>query len=622
MAREIVVTLANGERAGETLKALRHQAAALNKEISTLKPETEEFVKASASLNQVKGRMGDIEKQVKATGSASEMLRKAWDQLPGAQFFNQVADSFGMMKQGVGGLVSQFGVLKAAIAATGIGVLVLVLGALVNWMMKVESITNVVKGAFDALTSAWNTLIKAIATFDFSNLGQKMATAAKEGYNLVQAFDELEDKARDIELANAKSQQAVEQLLLQSRNVQLSYEERIALLNQASQIELANHSKRLEYAREFEATVQREVDNANRQGEASDELKDKLLAAQKAVIDAERESINLQEKIANRRSALEEKRAAEAERTAERLRKQREKEDAELDKYWEQRLEKDNKQEAQRLEIQNNMAQQANQMRIENAKAAMLAVVEQFQKETKAFEDNAKKQEQIETAKRMMMAESLSVFNQGTDSIIALLGADEKARRRNAQVIKDIESGRVIVNGIAEVSEIAKTFAALGPPGQVLAALRIAFSVARTAAGVIRIQSTKFRRGGILEGPSHEQGGIPVMVNRRYAVEAEGGEPILTAGVSRNPFLLAQASAINVAAGGRPLLRQGGVVSPSNPFNQASPAPAMGIDMEALANLIDSRMDRKVRTIRVQNVITDTREKLSTLLEVENEWNV
>lgn len=172
MAREIVVNLANGERAGETLKALRHQAAALNKEISTLKPETEEFVKASASLNQVKGRMGDIEKQVKATGSASEMLRKAWDQLPGAQFFNQVADSFGMMKQGVGGLVSQFGVLKAAIAATGIGVLVLVLGALVNWMMKVESITNVVKGAFDALTSAWNTLIKAIATFDFSNLGE------------------------------------------------------------------------------------------------------------------------------------------------------------------------------------------------------------------------------------------------------------------------------------------------------------------------------------------------------------------------------------------------------------------------------------------------------------------
>lgn len=611
MAANIVVNLANGERAGETLKALRHQAAALNKEISTLKPETEEFVKASASLNQVKGRMGDIEKQVKATGSASEMLRKAWDQLPGAQFFNQVADSFGMMKQGVGGLVSQFGVLKAAIAATGIGVLVLVLGALVNWMMKVESITNVVKGAFDALTSAWNTLIKAIATFDFSNLGEKMATAAKEGYNLVQAFDELEDKARDIELANAKSQQAVEQLLLQSRNVQLSYEERIALLNQASQIELANHSKRLEYAREFEATVQREVDNANRQGEASDELKDKLLAAQKAVIDAERESINLQEKIANRRSALEEKRAAEAERTAERLRKQREKEDAELDKYWEQRQKKDLKQEEIRLQLQENQLLKANERRAEMAKASMAKVVEQFQKENEARRLSLEDQARMEEAKQQMFAASVQTFNEGTNTIVQLLSQDEAARRKNANTIKALEAGRVIVNGIAEVSEIAKTYSTLGPLGQILAVARIAFAVARTAAGVSRIQNTQFMVGGYTgDGGNSEPAGI---VHRN--------EYVVPANIVKNPAysgLLGTLEAARLRG-----YQTGGMVAPSSPFPDQSRGPAgAGFDLAGFARLINQTVDARLRTIKVENVVTETRDKIGVVNSIQRSVDV
>lgn len=611
MAANIVVNLANGERAGETLKALRHQAAALNKEISTLKPETEEFVKASASLNQVKGRMGDIEKQVKATGSASEMLRKAWDQLPGAQFFNQVADSFGMMKQGVGGLVSQFGVLKAAIAATGIGVLVLVLGALVNWMMKVESITNVVKGAFDALTSAWNTLIKAIATFDFSNLGEKMATAAKEGYNLVQAFDELEDKARDIELANAKSQQAVEQLLLQSRNVQLSYEERIALLNQASQIELANHSKRLEYAQEFEATVQREVDNANRQGEASDELKDKLLAAQKAVIDAERESINLQEKIANRRSALEEKRAAEAERTAERLRKQREKEDAELDKYWEQRQKKDLKQEEIRLQLQENQLLKANERRAEMAKASMAKVVEQFQKENEARRLSLEDQARMEEAKQQMFAASVQTFNEGTNTIVQLLSQDEAARRKNANTIKALEAGRVIVNGIAEVSEIAKTYSTLGPLGQILAVARIAFAVARTAAGVSRIQNTQFMVGGYTgDGGNSEPAGI---VHRN--------EYVVPANIVKNPAysgLLGTLEAARLRG-----YQTGGMVAPSSPFPDQSRGPAgAGFDLAGFARLINQTVDARLRTIKVENVVTETRDKIGVVNAIQRSVDV
>jgi hypothetical protein len=78
MAKEIVVTLANGDKAGETLKQLTHQAAALKKEISGLKPGTEDFVKSSASLNQVKDRMSDINKQVIGVEKSSNGLNSTF----------------------------------------------------------------------------------------------------------------------------------------------------------------------------------------------------------------------------------------------------------------------------------------------------------------------------------------------------------------------------------------------------------------------------------------------------------------------------------------------------------------------------------------------------------------
>jgi len=38
---------------------------------------------------------------------------------------------------------------------------------------------------------------------------------------------------------------------------------------------------------------------------------------------------------------------------------------------------------------------------------------------------------------------------------------------------------------------------------------------------------TKFKKGGMIEGASHEQGGVPFTVNGRAGFEAEGGEFIV-----------------------------------------------------------------------------------------------
>ena len=77
----------------------------------------------------------------------------------------------------------------------------------------------------------------------------------------------------------------------------------------------------------------------------------------------------------------------------------------------------------------------------------------------------------------------------------------------------------------------------------------------------------KFQKGGIIDGPSHAAGGVPVMGGR---AEVEGGEVILTRGVAQNPTLLSAANQINMAAGGASLtgrnyMQEGGILSQNLP---------------------------------------------------------
>ena len=143
----------------------------------------------------------------------------------------------------------------------------------------------------------------------------------------------------------------------------------------------------------------------------------------------------------------------------------------------------------------------------------------------------------------------------------------------------------------------------------VATAIEIGLAIATTAAQIAAINSQKFAQGGIAQGPSHANGGIQLYHRGRAAgIEIEGGEPVLTAAVSRSPVLLGMASMINQMAGGRPLYvdptpastwarwAEGGVVS-SNPeylpqirtggvILTTSPA----IDYERLADTLTPRL--------------------------------
>lgn len=138
--------------------------------------------------------------------------------------------------------------------------------------------------------------------------------------------------------------------------------------------------------------------------------------------------------------------------------------------------------------------------------------------------------------------------------------------------------------------------------GELVIKSAAAVAAAAIAAGnVALIASQKmpqFAKGGMLNGPSHANGGIPI--------EAEGGEAILNARSMRNPMLRAMASAINVEGGG---------VSFATPFVSSTTASTQTINSNA--TISDDAIDRIVSKIAAIPVIVSEQDITKTQRKVQ-----
>lgn len=107
----------------------------------------------------------------------------------------------------------------------------------------------------------------------------------------------------------------------------------------------------------------------------------------------------------------------------------------------------------------------------------------------------------------------------------------------------------------------------------------------------------QLRKGGKINGPKHEQGGVPLFQNGSQIAEVEGGELIMTSGVANSPALLAAASQINQLAGGVSFTNQpmGSTAAATIPMSVAT------IDEKSLASLVS-----RVTSIPIVNVATNT----------------
>jgi hypothetical protein len=148
-----------------------------------------------------------------------------------------------------------------------------------------------------------------------------------------------------------------------------------------------------------------------------------------------------------------------------------------------------------------------------------------------------------------------------TDTLITLFGEESAAGQAALAIKKVLGLAEIALNLQKVISANAVAAAAISAAIPVVGpALGTAYKIAADAVAITAAVASaaailKLQRGGIASGPSHEEGGIPLYHRGQPAgIEIEGGEPVLTKGVSQNPLLLSLASTVNQLAGGRALM--------------------------------------------------------------------
>jgi len=175
---------------------------------------------------------------------------------------------------------------------------------------------------------------------------------------------------------------------------------------------------------------------------------------------------------------------------------------------------------------------------------------------------------------------------------------EEQAEKKKEQISKKAarqQQGISIVQAMINVAQgITKALATLPPPfGKISAAI----IGAQGAVQIASIKAQKFAKGGVLNGPSHAQGGIPMFSKGgAFYGEAEGGEAIMTKGVMANPALASMASAINVAGGGVPFFANGGVLDPiqsATPTDRAADLISAGMKSRQPVLVVEQLRERE-----------------------------
>ena len=210
----------------------------------------------------------------------------------------------------------------------------------------------------------------------------------------------------------------------------------------------------------------------------------------------------------------------------------------------------------------------------------------------------------------------------------------EEAERAAFERDKQLKIKQVMIE---TALSIAKTFAMYGWP---LGIVPAAFAAAEGAVQVTVISAQQYAKGGIipigdgkngvsmgmLQGPSHSQGGIPLMVNGQHVnAEVEGGEILAVINKRSAAQYLPLFSAINATNGVK--FENGGVIGSG--WSLPTPAPLPPSNGQMLASMRDDlrtyyrQTERMIKatTERIDNIkvhvvekdITKTQKKVASI---------
>ena len=267
------------------------------------------------STQAVKG-IEKVDESIQSTNQAVGGLTNSLDKMTGGAI-----SGFRNLKGGLLNAVKGFKSLRVAVAATGIGALVIAFGSLVTFFTKTQRGADVLKKAMDGLGAAISVITDRVSSvgeaftlffqgefsagFDklkesVSGVTEEIVKETKAAYDLAGALQAVEDREIGLIESTAERRKEISRLRLVTEDETKSYEERIAALDEAIRLEGEILNEQLDIAKERARISAEQV----ALGESSrDEIRQNA-ELQAQVSELEERSLQFSRSIFTRRNAL------------------------------------------------------------------------------------------------------------------------------------------------------------------------------------------------------------------------------------------------------------------------------------------------------------------------------
>lgn len=205
---------------------------------------------------------------------------------------------------------------------------------------------------------------------------------------------------------------------------------------------------------------------------------------------------------------------------------------------------------------------------------------------------------------------------------------DKQAEEKKKAAAKREKAFAITRTIIAGAQAAAQGIAQFGPPPSPPGIAALAAAAVTTATQLALIAKQKFAKGGhipfetggMIQGASHAQGGVPFMAGGAL-MEAEGGELIVNRNIWSRPDFVKNISEMNAITGGRRFFAAGGMVPTASPPAYVSSAvmPFETFDNDAMIKGLRGVIAEEVGSIKVVNNVVDTTSQQKRLFNIQTE---
>jgi len=613
--RDMQKALENETKASQlnekSLAAMRIQLSNLRKEFDKLDPASEKSKNLALQINELQTSINEADFSTKNfRGNVGNYLNSIMDALNKTGIFSEQLSNLGgvvnwlMSKIGGGSMGGAAG-LVGSIGALGAGMIALPIAAVIGGFkmmkgyfesteqraIKLKSSLTGLRGVLDDLSASTFNLIEKSGSPNFlenltqSFVGQFGGKKAEIRYLTRQSLEgarlEAIEQLKDLDVEYAKSEIRIQQLRVQAKQKdKYNLDERTKFLEEAINAEKSYTERRVNLLK----TIADSTEELYKMSGKREKQEDEMQAARKAQYEAEsafyRETRRMQTELSTFR--LEETRSRD-----EVFKKQREATLKETELYRQQQQATEEilagmragwDEEFKNLQLYENETDKYLQKikeesdranRIRGMRAGM-GEEEIVEPETDALLSTIQTYDQLQQkikTRRLSYAELRKEINK--TAMTEQQAAEMKMFLIEEEKISRVEATKMIVGmgtqlfeegtmGYKIFSTAQATMATYEAANKALAAAPVPFNIALAAmiiaqglANVAKINEVKFQKGGVLEGASHAQGGIPIRIAGRQIVEAEGGEIIVNKNIWTRPDYVEKISEMNYRTGGK-----------------------------------------------------------------------